>query len=76
MVLGVLFRCVGVMVGRVQRMTVCHLGMMGGFFMIAAFGVLGGFAMMLGGVVVMIGGFFVMFVDVVIVHFLLPGLGF
>ncbi len=73
MVIGVLLRRMIVMLGRVERVAVRDLRMMRGFFMIAALGVLRGFAMMLGGVVVMVGGFFVVFVDVVTAHYFSPG---
>ncbi len=74
--IGVLFRRVVVMFGRVDGVTVRHLRMVRGFFMIAAFGMLGGFAMMLGSMVVMVGGLFVMFVNVVLAHYFSPGVEF
>ena len=74
--IGVFFRRVVVMFGRVDGVTVCHLRMMCSLLMIPAFGMLGGFAMMLGSMVVMVGGLFVMFVNIVLAHYFSPGVEF
>ena len=66
------------MVGRVQVMTKRHARMVRGFFVVAGFVVLGGFAMVLRRFLVVMRGFFVVLVDVVLVQILaihrqLPG---
>jgi hypothetical protein len=49
-------------------MSMRDFGMVGGFFVIAGLGVLGGLAMMLRRVIVMFSGLLVMFVDVMFVN--------
>lgn len=65
---GVFFRGVLMMLGRMQRMAMRDLGVMRGLLVMTALGVIGRFAMMLGCMFVMLGGLFVMFVDFVAVH--------
>jgi hypothetical protein len=55
-----------------QRMAVSHFGVMRRLFMIAGFGMLCGFAVMLGRVLVMFGGLLVMLVNFLTVHGRLP----
>ena len=71
--IGVFFRCMSVMLGRMQRMSMRHLGVVRGLFVVAGLGVLGRLAMVLGRMLMMLGGFLVMIVDFVTVHCRLPG---
>jgi hypothetical protein len=73
---GVLFRCVFVVFGRVQRMPMRYLGMMRSLFVIANLMVLCRFAMVLGSMLMMLRGLLVMLMDFVAlaVHRRLPGL--
>ncbi len=52
-----------VVMRRVQVMTVGHMRVVGGLFVIAFFVVLGGFVMMLGSLFVVFSGLFVVFVE-------------
>jgi hypothetical protein len=71
--LGVHLRCVLVVLGGVQVMTMRHFGVMRRLFVVSGLVVLGGFAMVLGRVLVVVRGLVMMFVNVVIVHRSLPG---
>jgi hypothetical protein len=71
--LGVLFRRVLVVLGRVQRMPVCHLGVVRRLFVVAGLVVFRCFAMVLGGMFMMVCGLLVVFVNLVTVHRCLPG---
>jgi hypothetical protein len=70
--LGVHLRGMTVVLMRMQRMTVRRMGVMGGFLVIACFGVLCRLTMVLCGVLVMIRSLLVVLVDIVIVHHSLP----
>jgi hypothetical protein len=76
MMIGVLLRCMLVMFGGVEGVTVRHLRMMRGFLVVPAFGMLGSFAMVLGSVFVMVGCLVVMLVNVVLAHCFSPGVEF
>ncbi|MGA8616131.1 MAG: hypothetical protein WB760_31470 [Xanthobacteraceae bacterium] len=58
------------MFGRMERVTMCNLGMMSRFFMAAGLMVLGSFPMMFGGLFVMMGRLLMVMVN--IVHLRLP----
>ena len=64
----VLLGRVAVVLGRVQRVAVRGVRMVGGLFVISALGVLRRFAMMLRGMLVMLGSLLVMLVNVVCAH--------
>jgi hypothetical protein len=70
----VLLRCVLVVLGRMQGVTVRDLGMMRRFFVIAGPVVLGGFAMMLGRILMMFRRHFVVFMNVMVAHRSLPAM--
>ena len=77
MLLGVFLRCVVVVLGGVQHVTMSDFGMVRGLLVIAGLGVLGGLAMMLRGMIVVFRGLVmmvvdVMFVNIVTVHCYLP----
>ncbi len=59
----VMFGCLFRMMFRMQVMTMRHMGMMGGLFMIARFMMLRRFGVVFAGVFVMLGGLLVMFTD-------------
>jgi hypothetical protein len=65
---GVFFRRVFVVIVGVQRVSVRHLGVVRGFFVIPGLGVFGGFAMVLRGMLVVFRGLLMMLVDFVAVH--------
>jgi len=70
--LRVLLRCMTVVLLRVQRMTVCDMGVMRRFLVIARLGVLGSLTIVFRGVFVMLRGFLMVFMHFVTVHRLLP----
>jgi hypothetical protein len=59
-----------VVFGRMERVAMCNLGMMSGFFMAAGLMVLGSFPMMFGGLFVMVRRFLMVMVNVF--HLRLP----
>jgi hypothetical protein len=61
-----------VMLVRVQRMSVCGVGVMRRLLVIARLGVLGSLTMVFRGVFVMSRGFVMVFMNFVTVHRLLP----
>jgi hypothetical protein len=68
-----LFRCVLVMLGGMQVMSVSYLRMMRGLFVITGLVVLCSLAMVLGCMLMVVRGLLVMLMNVVIVHRSLPG---
>jgi hypothetical protein len=70
--LGVLLRCVLMMVGGMQGMPVSHLGVMRRFFVISGLVMLGGFVMVLGRMLMVMRGLLMVLVDIVTVHRSLP----
>ncbi len=67
-----LFRSMFMMLGRMKRMAVRNLGVMGGFFVMPGLRMFRGFPVMPGGMFVMFSSFLVMFVNCVLFHDGLP----
>jgi hypothetical protein len=65
-----LFRSVFVVLGRMQGMPVRYFGVVGGFFVIAVFGVLSGLTMMLCRMFVMVRRLLVVLVNIVLMDLL------
>ncbi len=68
MLVGVLFRCMLVVLGGMQMMPMRHLRVMRGLFVIASLVVFCRLAMVFGGMLVVLRGFLMMFMNVVTVH--------
>jgi hypothetical protein len=72
MLIGMLFRCMLVVLGSVKRMAVRDFGMVCCFFMMPGGRMLSGFFVMPGGMFVMFGSFLMVFVNCVLFHDGLP----
>jgi hypothetical protein len=59
--------------GGLEIVAECNPGVMGGLFVMARFVMLGRFTMMFGGLLIVLGRVLVEFVDLMLRHFLLPG---
>ena len=68
MLVGVLFRCMLVVLGGMQMMPMRHLRVMRCLFVIASLVVFCRLAMVFGGMLVVLRGFLMMFMNVVTVH--------
>jgi hypothetical protein len=72
MLIGMLFRCMLMVLGGVKRMAVRDLGMVRGLFVMPSLRMFRGFSVVLGGMLVMFGSFLVVFVNCELFHDGLP----
>jgi hypothetical protein len=72
MLIGMLFRCMLVVLGGVKRMAVRDFGMVCCFFMMPGRRMFSGFSVMPGGMFVMFSSFLMVFVNCVLFHDGLP----